>query len=145
MPELDTLRPRVRVGLAARSRTRAGLSRAILLWLLLFRRWRSAGRRVTLGLSPEELRIHSALVGLATLLAVGALIVTGWVAALIVWIFCLGGLWLFPLPALRELEHMREGAGYEAPVSWRDRLARQRALRRRPRSRRRSSVRLRHH
>jgi hypothetical protein len=82
-------------------------------------------------------------VGVATLLAVGALFVAGSVAAVLVGIFCLGGLWLFPLPALRQLEMLKEGTSYEAPVSWRDRMARRGWAQWRLRFWRRPSVRLR--
>jgi glutathione S-transferase len=142
MPELDTLRSRVFVG-QARSRTRASVSWAVFLCVLLLRRWRGSLHRATWSISREQLRIHSALVGVATLLAVGAMLVAGSVAAVIVGIFSLGGLWLFPLPALRQLEKLKEGTAFEAPVSWRDRWARRRSAQRRLRFSRRPSVRLR--
>jgi hypothetical protein len=142
MPELDTLRTRVRVG-QTRSRTRASVSWTVFLCVLLLRRWRGSLHRATWAIPREQLRIHSALVGVATLLAVGALFVAGSVGAVVVGIFCLGGLWLFPLPALRQLERLKEGTSYEAPVPWRDRLARWRSPLWRLRFWRRPSVRLR--
>jgi hypothetical protein len=142
MPELDTLRSRVHVG-QTRSRARARVSWAVFLGWLLLRRWRASLHRATWAISPEQLRIHSALVGVATLLAVGALLVAGAVAAVVVGVFSLGGLWLFPLPALRQLEKLREGTSCEAPISWRDRLARRRSPQWRLRFWRRPSVRLR--
>lgn len=124
MPHVDTLRPRVRVGRVTRPRTRGHVSRALFVCLLLLRRWRGAFDRVSWNLSSEELRIHSALFGFAALVGTATLFVAGAIAGLLVGAFCLFGLWLFPRPALRQLERLRTGEGAEAPVEWRDQLAR---------------------
>jgi hypothetical protein len=125
MPHLDTLRPRVRVGRGTPPRTRAHLSRALFVCLLLLRRWRGAFQRVSWDISSEELRIRGALFGFAALVATATVVVAGAIAGVLVGAFCLFGLWLFPRPALRQLERLREGETMEAPVYWRDQLARQ--------------------
>lgn len=125
MPHLDTLRPRVRVGRGTRPRTRGHLSRAIFVCLLLVRRWRGALHRVSWDVPSEELRIGSALFGFAALVGAATVVVAGAIAGVLVGAFCLFGLWLFPRPALRQLEQLREGEGVEAPVPWRDQLTRQ--------------------
>lgn len=126
MPHLDTLRPRVRVGRGTRPRTRGHAYRAASVCLLLLRRWRGAFRRVAWDLSSEQLRIHGVLFGFAVAVATATLVVAGAIASILVGAFCLFGLWLFPRPALRQLERLTEGESAEAPpVSFRDQLARQ--------------------